>query len=296
MSTQAYRAGELAARRSNSVTETLGAVGAAYYWELRKLVAQKRSWVGIAAAAIIELVFLMSIEISKITPNDGPYADPMGQGLRHSGLALTPVVLKEIAYFGPAIIAALVGGDIVANEDGGGTLKTILVRSVRRGEILAAKALALFTYVVTALLVFAITGIVAGTIAWGFHPLANISGTRISGAHALWLTFSAIAVYAVPTIAIACFALLLSVLTRQSVVGVVGTIFYVLALQGLAALPAIKGVRPYILVTQLHAWHGPFETPTNWALIWHAVWVSILYAAPPLIAAWIVFRRRDVAT
>jgi ABC-2 type transport system permease protein len=220
----------------------------------------------------------------------------MGQGLRHSGLALTPVVLKEVAYFGPAIIAALVSGDIVANEDGAGTLKTILVRSVRRGELLAAKALALFTYVIAALLVFAITGVVAGTIAWGFHPLANITGTRISAAHALALTFAAIAVYAVPTIAIACFGLLLSVVTRQSVAGVVGTIFYALALTGLAALPAIKSARPYVLVTQLHAWHGVFETPTGWALIWHAVWVSALYAAPPLVAAWLVFRRRDVVS
>jgi ABC-2 type transport system permease protein len=178
------------------------------------------------------------------------------------------------AYFGPAIIAALVGGDIVANEDGGGTLKTILVRSVRRGELLAAKALALFTYVVVALVVFAVTGVNAGTIAWGFHPLANISGTRISAPHALGLTFAAIAVYTVPTIAIASFALFLSVVTRQSVAAVVGTIFYALALEGLAALPAIKGVRPYILVTQLHAWHGPFQTPTNWALIGDALWVS----------------------
>src|SRR5438128_5833230 len=109
-------------------------------------------------------------------------------------------------------------------------------------------------------------------------------------------TFAAIAVYTVPTIAIASFGLLLSVLTRQSVAGVVGTIFYALALEGLSALPAIKGARPYILVTQLHAWHGPFETPTNWSLIGHAIWVSILYAAPPLTGAWIVFRRRDVAT
>jgi ABC-2 type transport system permease protein len=295
MSTHANQARPVAAR-SGSLPDSVAAVFATYYWELRKLIAQKRSWIGIAAAAVVELVFLISIEISKITPNDGPYADPMGQGLRHSGLALTPVVLKEIAYFGPAIIAALVGGDIVANEDGGGTLKTILVRSVRRGEILAAKALALFTYVVFALLVFAIVGVVAGTVAWGFHPLANISGDRISAAHALALTFAAIAVYAVPTIAIACFGLLLSVLTRQSVAGVVGTIFYVLALQGLAALPAIKGARPYILVTQLHAWHAPFETPTNWALIWHAVWISVLYGAPLLIAAWLVFRRRDVVS
>src|SRR5207244_3206983 len=108
MSSRAYRAGEFAATRSGSFRDTVAAVFAAYYWELRKLVAQKRSWIGLAAAAIVELVFLISIEISKVTPNDGPYADPMGQGLRHSGLALTPVVLKEIAYFGPAIIAALV--------------------------------------------------------------------------------------------------------------------------------------------------------------------------------------------
>ena len=128
------------------------------------------------------------------------------------------------------------------------------------------------------------------------HPLANISGTRISAAHALALTFAAIAVYAVPTIAIASFGLFLSVVTRQSVAAVVGTIFYALALEGLAALPAIKGARPYILVTQLHAWHGPFQTPTNWTIIGHAIWISVLFAAPPLIVAWIVFRRRDVAS
>jgi ABC-2 type transport system permease protein len=280
----------------SGMTNAIATVASAYYWELRKLVAQKRTWLGIAAAGLVELVFLISIQISKVTPGDGPYADPMGAGLRHSGLALTPVVLKEVAYFGPAILAALVAGDIVAVEDAGGTLKTILVRSVRRGQILAAKAFALFTYIVFALIVFGVVGIVAGVAAWGFHPLANISGVRISGGHALALTFAALAVYAVPTIAIACFGLFLSVAMRQSVAAVVGTIFYALALTGLAALPAIKGARPYVLVTQLHAWHGPFMTPTDWGLIGHAVWVSVLYAVPPLVGAWILFRRRDVAT
>ena len=280
----------------SGMTNAIATVASAYYWELRKLVAQKRTWLGIAAAGLVELVFLISIQISKVTPGDGPYADPMGAGLRHSGLALTPVVLKEVAYFGPAILAALVAGDIVAVEDAGGTLKTILVRSVRRGQILAAKAFALFTYIVFALIVFGVVGIVAGVAAWGFHPLANISGVRISGGHALALTFAALAVYAAPTIAIACFGLFLSVAMRQSVAAVVGTIFYALSLTGLAALPAIKGARPYILVTQLHAWHGPFMTPTDWGLIGHAVWVSVLYAVPPLVGAWILFRRRDVAT
>ena len=40
------------------------------------------------------------------------------------------------------LITALVAGDIVAAEDHNGTLKTILTRSVERGQIFAGKALA----------------------------------------------------------------------------------------------------------------------------------------------------------
>ena len=36
------------------------------------------------------------------------------------------------------LITALVAGDIVASEDGNGTLKTILTRSLERGQIFAA--------------------------------------------------------------------------------------------------------------------------------------------------------------
>jgi hypothetical protein len=41
---------------------------------------------------------------------------------------------------------------------------------------------------------------------------------------------------------------------------------------------------------------GLHDADRLWSLIGHAVWVSVLYAAPPLIAAWIVFRRRDVTS
>ena len=37
------------------------------------------------------------------------------------------------------------------------------------------------------------------------------------------------------------------------------------------------------------------RTPTDWAPIWHSLWVCSLYAVPSLIAAYLVFLRRDVA-
>lgn len=95
---------------------------------------------------------------------------------------------------------------------------------MRRGEILAAKTLALFTYLAIVLMIFAAAGTIVGAIAWGLRPLANISGQRISAAHAIGLTVAAIAVDLVPTMALASFGVFLSVITRQSVVGVVGVV------------------------------------------------------------------------
>ena len=270
----------------------------AYRWELRKLMAQRRTWLGVVAAAVIPIIFLLSIQISKITlhPPDGPYDTPLGPNLRQTGVALDLVIFKLIGVVGPTLIVALVAGDIVAGEDMGGTLKTIVPRSLRRGELLAGKALALLTYMAAALVVFFVIGELAGAIAWGFHPLVNLSGHAISAGHALALTVVAMLVYALPMLAIASFGFFLSVVTRQSVAAIAGTLAYALALQGLSALSAIAAARPYLLVGQLTAWHDLFQTPIAGDAIVRSVWVSAAFALPPLLAAWIVFRRRDITT
>ncbi|MEA2281825.1 MAG: type transport system permease protein [Solirubrobacteraceae bacterium] len=270
----------------------------AYRWEVRKLIAQRRNWLGVAAAAAVPIIFLISIQISKVTlhPPDGPYDTPLGTNLRQTGLALDLVVFKLIGVVGPTLIVALVAGDIVAGEDMGGTLKTILPRSLRRGEVLAGKALALLSYAAAVLAVFLVAGEVAGAIGWGFKPLVNLSGHELSALQALGLTIVAMAVYAVPVLAIASFGFFLSVVTRQSVAAIAGTLLYALALQGLSALSAIASARPFLLVDQFTAWHDLFQTPIAGDAVVRSLWVSAAFALPPLVAAWIVFARRDVTT
>jgi ABC-2 type transport system permease protein len=284
------------ARRPAPASGNLGGVLVAYGWELRKLLAQKRAWLGFAAAALVPLFFLVSIDISAVTPNDGAYADALGANLRHTGLSIAPVTLDEMTVIGPALLAALVAGDIVASEDAAGTLKTILVRSLRRSHVLAGKALAVVTYLIATLLAFTLVGELAGGILWGFHPLTNDSGRRVSTLDGLGLTLVAFALDLAPFIAVAAFGLFLSVVTRNSVASVVGTLLYTLALQGLSSVGAVSGIRPYLLVNQFTAWHGFFDSPTDWGVIVRCLWISILYAIPPLIAAAIVFQRRDIDT
>ena len=78
------------------------------------------------------------------------------------------------------LISALVAGDIVANEDGNGTLKTILTRSVDRGQVFAAKSLAAITYAALAVFLSAAVATIAGVASWGFDSITTFSGTVVS--------------------------------------------------------------------------------------------------------------------
>jgi ABC-2 type transport system permease protein len=265
-------------------------IAVAYRWELRKLAAQKRTYLGLAGMAALPLIFVFAVLV-----DGGNVEGALFGRVDETGLT-TPLVLL---FFGSAFLfplaAALVAGDIVANEDNHGTLKTILTRSIDRGPVFGAKALAAITYGFVALLVFAVVAVVAGIAAWGLHPLTSLSGTEIAPPRAFALIGGALAAYLLPLATVACIALLLSTVARNSAAAVVGTLLIVVLMQIVASIPGTEAVQPYLLPDQFEAWQGLLRDPIDWAPIWHAAWVSLLYAVPCLLVAATVFRRRDVA-
>jgi ABC-2 type transport system permease protein len=262
-----------------------------YKWELLKLLAQKRTYLGVGAAMLIPLVFVLVLVFKSGGPND----IPLGRYIRDTGLATPFVVLFFMSIWAFPLITALVAGDIVAAETHNGTLKTILTRSRDRGQIYAGKVLATLTY--TAVVVFAMgtVGLVAASLAWGFKPLTSLSGTTVSAAHGLALLAASLAVYLLPMGGIAAFGLLLSTVTRNSAASVVGTLMWALLMQLLGVLPGTEPIRPYLLGTQFEAWHGFLRTPADWTPVVRALWVCALYLSVPLFAGYLVFLRRDVA-
>jgi ABC-2 type transport system permease protein len=268
---------------------TMGAL-VAYRWEVRKLLAQKRTYIGLGAAALLPIVFVTVMALQ----TGGPYDVPLGHNLRRTGLSITLVVLTFASRFGAQLVTALVAGDIVAAEDASGTLKTILTRSLRRSQILAGKLLASLTYVVALMIALGISGVVSGTIAWGWKPLITLSHVRVSAAHALGLTAAALAVFAMTLAAVAAFGLFLSVVTRNSAASIVGALVWALAWEAVAGLVHGSWTK-YTLGKQLDAWQAVFHSPVVWSEIARCAWVSALYAAIPLAVAWWVFDRRDVA-
>jgi ABC-2 type transport system permease protein len=96
-------------------------------------------------------------------------------------------------------------------------------------------------------------------------------------------------------VGVAAFGLMLSTMTRNSAAAVVGTLMWALLMQLLGVLPGTESFRSYLLGTQFDAWHGFLRVPADWTPVIRAVWVCALYIALPLVAAYVVFLRRDVA-
>jgi ABC-2 type transport system permease protein len=264
----------------------------AYRWELRKLVSQKRTYLGLGLAVILPLIFVL---VQSLRNHHDRGENIFVSQITQSGLATPVLMLLFLSVFMLPLIASLVAGDIVAAEDGNGTLKTILTRSVDRGQVFAAKALAAITYATIAVFLSAAVATVAGVAAWGFNSVRTYSGTVVSASEGLLLVFAANACYLIPLFAVASIAVLLSTTTRNSAASVVGTMGIVILLYVLGGIPGLEGIKPYLLTEQFEAWHGLLRTPTNWSPIAHSAWLSALYAGPALAAAYLVFLRRDVA-
>jgi ABC-2 type transport system permease protein len=262
-----------------------------YRWEVAKLLAQKRTYLGLITAALVPIIFVVVLLLQTGGPNDVP----LGRYIRDTGLAVPFVVLFFMSIWGLPLITALVAGDIVASESHNGTLKTILTRSRDRGQVFAGKALATATYTLVVVVAMGVSGIAAGSLAWGLHPLTSLSGTQVAPGRGFVLLLLTLLVYTLPLAGIAAFGFLLSTVTRNSAASVVGALMWALLMQLLGVLPGTESIRPYLLGTQFEAWHGFLRVPVDWAPVTRALWVCALYIVLPLAAAYLVFLRRDVA-
>jgi ABC-2 type transport system permease protein len=265
----------------------------AYRWELRKLISQKRTYMGLGLVIILPLFFVVFQDVHQRHDRGGE--NVFASQITQSGLATPVLMLLFLSVFMLPVAAALVAGDIVAAEDGNGTLKTILTRSVNRGQVFIAKALAAMTYATMAVFLSAAVATVAGVASWGFNHVVTYSGTVVSAPEGLLLVFAANACYLIPLLTVTSLGVLLSTATRNSAAAVVGTIGFVILLFIVAQIPGLEGIKPYLLTEQFENWHGLLRTPTDWAPIGHSLWVCALYAAPALFAGYLVFLRRDVA-
>ena len=124
-----------------------------FRFELLKLFARPRTYLGFAVFLGIELIILLLLQLPK--PKHMFQRSMIQHGLDFShyfsGLTLAHVMVANTIFVLGSLYVALVCGDIVAKEVEDGTMRMVLSRPVSRGRILLLKYLTclLYTWVLT---------------------------------------------------------------------------------------------------------------------------------------------------
>jgi ABC-2 type transport system permease protein len=219
---------------------------------------------------------------------------PFARSVDDIGLAIPLFALAFASFFLLPLLASVVSGDAIAGEASGGTLKTILTRSVTRGDVFVAKVITAYLYTLALLLVQAVVGTIAGVLVLGADPLPTLSGTTVGVGRALALILVSFLFASLTTFALASFALLLSALTRNTIASIMGVVILIVVLQVVGSFESLAALRPYLVTEQTNAWFGFLREPVDWGPILRSVVVDLCWTVPCVAGAAALFLRRDV--
>jgi len=265
--------------------------GAVYRVEVRKLLAQAR-----VRAVLGFLLVAPWIYIGLILHQDRlPLETLYGRYLKDTGYATPLAILVYASQWLLPLIAALIAGDVFSSEDQNGTLKTILTRSVDRTAVFWGKVAAAFTLTTLAVVLVAASATVAGIVTVGSDPLIDVGGTVRSASTALGLVALSWATVIPATLGFAAIAMMVSILTRSSVLGVIVPVILGLCMQLYTFLNAWDTVRHVLLGFTMSAWRGLLDSPSYAAPFARGLVVAAVYLVITITIAFVAFRRRDVA-
>jgi ABC-2 type transport system permease protein len=263
---------------------------AVYRVEVRKLLAQARVRAVFAFLIVAPWVYIGLILHQDRLPLETLY----GRYLKDTGYATPLAILVYASQWLLPLIAALMAGDIFSSEHQNGTLKTILTRSVDRSAVFWGKLAAAFTMTTLAVVTVAVSATLAGVVTVGNDPIVDVGGTVHSASAALGMVAASWATVIPATLGFAAIAILVSILTRSSVLGVIVPVVIGLCMQLYTFLNAWDTVRHVLLGFTMSAWRGLLDSPSYSAPLIRGLLVAAVYLVVAIAIASVAFHRRDV--
>src|SRR5205085_12010548 len=259
-------------------------------WELRKLRAQLPIRVAFLVCLLGPVLLGLVLAAQSGLPKDTLF----GRHVRESGFALPLVVLGFAGTWGFPLLAGICAGDVFSSEDNHRTWSLLATRSRTRSELFAGKVLAASTVALLLLAVAALSSTLTGLALAGTHPLTGLSGDPLAGPHALGLVLLSWATTIPAMLGFVALACLLSIVSRNSVVGVGGPVVLGLLMQLLALLGGLGHLAGVLLTTPFAAWHGLVRERVFLGPLWQGVLVSLAWILLCLLPARWVLLRRDL--
>ncbi len=221
-----------------------------------------------------------------------------------NGLRFTYLTVYFAFVFVFPLITVAVAAQVFASEIAHGTMRTCLLRPVRRVQILAAKFGVVLGYMFSLISCFTLLALLIGVLFTGYGNLmidsdviGNVGKVKmILGDGALILFFLSSAVIAFSLMPLAAFAVLLSFIKPEPayVIGISSIVYFIL--YSLGGLDLFKDIRFLFFTTYMDGWTLLFETPMNVPLFAGKLMVVLLMIGGLVAAVNYLFVRRDIYT
>lgn len=263
----------------------------AFRAERRKLLAQLSLRLLALVCVLGPFAFAAVLSTQSASPADTLF----GVWVHSSGFAIPLVVLGFAGTWGFPLIAGIVAGDLFSSEDRHGTWKTVLTRSRSRGQLFAGKLLAAATFSVALTTLAGLSSLVAGLIFVGDQSLVGLSGTVLSPGKSLLLVFVSWLLCLLPMLAFTSLAVLLSVATRNGIVGVIGPSIAGLAMQLLLLIGSGVWIHALLVGSAFQDWHPLFVASPFYGPVLAGIGISLVWMIVCVAVSWRLLRGRDFA-
>jgi ABC-2 type transport system permease protein len=213
-----------------------------------------------------------------------------------SGLNMPLAALTAMGGFLLPLVVLVFAGGAIAEEASWGSLRYLLLRPVSRGRLLLSKLTVAAVLALVATLLITLSALVAGIIAFGWHPAVTLSSATLPQNEALPRLVAATLYVAWSLSGVITFGLMLSTMTDAALGAVSGGIGLTIVSEILDSIPALGGLRDVLPTHYWRAWEGLFSEPAVTGDIVRGALLQIPYLVVLLAAAWWWFHRKDIVS
>jgi ABC-2 type transport system permease protein len=272
--------------------------------EMSKQWRRPRTYIALGFTMLIPVIVTIALKANPPSLHERDANDAFFYFATKTGLYLPVAALRVMSRFLLVIVVALFAGDAVASEASWGNLRAMLVRPISRGRLLFVKLIvaALLALLATALI--SIAGLVAGGIAFGWHPIdantfGGINSFFLAGFHqstAHWIGNLGVATLYVfwSLSSVIAFGFMVSTMTDSPVGATFAAFGFYVFSQILDGISAIGTIRNGFPTHYLDAWQDLFTPQGAGSNMVRGALLPIAYVLVFCGIGWWWFRRKDI--
>jgi len=263
--------------------------------ELIRQLRRRRTMVAFIILLVLPWVLVGAFELG------GPQQPTGAPGLvdlaTTGGLNFAAFSFFASAGFLLVVAVALFCGDTVASEAQWASLRYLLAAPVPRARLLRQKLMVALAYSAVAVTAFPAMSLIAGTVAFGWHPLKLPGTAAVLGPGEALARMGIVLVYVLITeLVVAGLAFLLSVSTDSPLGAVGGAVGLVIVSNILDAVTALGSWRGILPTHWQFAWLDAMQPQISWGGMIEGTAVSISYALILFALAFRHFAAKDIVS